>query len=197
MGTIPVHVWPSRTETIQRPDWCIVDLDPKGAPFEHVILLAREIHSLCEEIGLPNYVKTTGSSGLHVLIPLGAQCTFEQSRLLGHLIARIIESKHREISTTERSLDNRKGRVYLDYLQNRHGQLIVAPYSVRPLPGAPVSAPLAWSEVGKRLEPRKYTIRNLGARLSRRKEDPLLPVLTDRPDLLAALDRLSRLTDRA
>lgn len=195
MGTIPFHVWPSRADTIQTPDWCILDLDPKGAPFEHVILLARTIHEICETIRLPNYVKTTGSSGLHILIPLGAQCTFEQSRLLAHLIARIVETRHREIATTERSLDNRKGRVYLDYLQNRHGQLIVAPYSVRPLPGAPVSAPLRWNEVGGKLEPRQFDVRNLAARLRRRKEDPLLPVLTDRPDLLSALDRLAGLTE--
>jgi bifunctional non-homologous end joining protein LigD len=89
----------------------------------------------------------------------------------------------------------RKGRVYLDYLQNRHGQLMAAPYGVRPLPGAPVSAPLSWNEVNTRLDPRQFTIRNLLPRLRRRKRDPLLPVLTERPDLVGALSRLAGLVE--
>jgi bifunctional non-homologous end joining protein LigD len=191
MGAIPLHIWSSRVEHLQNPDFCIIDLDPKEAPFRDVLTLARATHSLCEEIGLPNYVKTTGSTGLHVLIPLGRQCTFEQSRMLGHLIARVLEAEHRDIATTARHMASRKGRVYLDYLQNRHGQLIVAPYCVRPLPTAPVSAPLEWREVNARLKPQKWTIRNLPRRLARKSHDPMLPLLQDKPDLVAALSRLS------
>ncbi|MFQ5599674.1 MAG: DNA ligase D [Candidatus Krumholzibacteriia bacterium] len=196
MGSIPLHIWPSRADTIQSPDWCILDLDPKGAPFAHVVELAKAIRALCEEIGLETFVKTTGSTGLHILLPLGGQCTFEQSRMLGQLISRIIEADHPDISTTARNMVARKGRVYLDYLQNRHGQLLVAPYSVRPLPGAPVSAPLEWSEVNARLTPQKFTIRNLPARLKRKKKDPLRALLDARPDLVSALARLAaRLED--
>jgi len=197
MGAIPLHVWPSRVQSLQHPDWCILDLDPKTAPFAHVVTLARAIRELCEDIGLPSFVKTTGSTGLHVLIPLGGQCTFDQSRQLGQLIARHIESQHARIATTLRNPALRAGRVYLDYLQNRHGQLLVAPYSLRPLPGAPASAPLTWKEVDDRLAPRQFTLRNLPARLARQRRDPLLPVLDAKPNLVAALAALAqRLDDR-
>jgi bifunctional non-homologous end joining protein LigD len=191
MGAIPLHIWSSRIDHLQNPDFCIIDLDPKKAPFRDVLTLARATHALCDEIGLPNYVKTTGSTGLHVLVPLGRQCTFEQSRMLGQLIARVLEVEHADIATTARHMASRKGRVYIDYLQNRHGQLIVAPYCVRPLPGAPVSAPLEWREVNARLEPRKWTIRNLPRRLARKRSDPMLPLLHDTPDLVGALARLA------
>jgi bifunctional non-homologous end joining protein LigD len=191
MGAIPLHIWPSRADTLQNPDWCILDLDPKGAPFAHVVQLARSIHTLCDEIGLPSYVKTTGSTGLHILVPLGRQCTFEQSRQLGQLVSRLIEADHPDISTTRRNPAARGGRVYLDFLQNRHGQLLAAPYSVRPLPGAPVSAPLDWREVTPRLTPQKFHIRNLPQRLERMHEDPLRPLLVSRPDLIAALEALA------
>jgi bifunctional non-homologous end joining protein LigD len=197
MGAIPLHVWPSRVQSLQHPDWCILDLDPKTAPFAHVVTLARAIRALCEDIGLPSFVKTTGSTGLHVLIPLGGQCTFDQSRQLGQLIARHIESQHGPIATTLRNPALRAGRVYLDYLQNRHGQLLVAPYSLRPLPGAPASAPLTWKEVDDQLGPRQFTLRNLPARLARQRRDPLLPVLDAKPNLVAALAVLAqRLDDR-
>jgi bifunctional non-homologous end joining protein LigD len=194
-GAIPLHLWSSRTGSIPNPDWCIMDLDPKGAPFAHVVKLARAIHRLCDRIGLENYAKTSGSTGLHVLIPLGGLCTYEQSRTLGHLIARVIEREHGDISTTARVIAARKGKVYLDFLQNRHGQLLVSPYCVRPLPGAPVSAPLEWKEVNSKLSPRKFTIKNMPGRLARKKKDPLLPVLTVKPDLVSALGELSRLTE--
>ena len=192
-GAIPLHLWSSRAETIQHPDWCILDLDPKGAPFQDVVTLAKAIHKVCKEIALPAYVKTSGSTGLHVLLPLGGQCTYEQSRLLGHLIAKVIESRHGDIATTARHIPSRKGRVYLDYLQNRRGQLLVAPYSVRPLPGAPVSAPLDWREVTGKLDPQKYTVNNMPTRLKRKKRDPVLPVLKKDPDLVGALEALAAL----
>ena len=134
MGSIPLHIWASRVDALELPDWCILDLDPKGAPFEHVVEVALSLHRLCEELELPHYVKTSGSTGLHVLIPLAQQCTFDQSRTLGELLARVVIGELSEISTIVRQVRGREGKVYLDYLQNRHGQLIVAPFSVRPLP---------------------------------------------------------------
>lgn len=195
MGSIPLHVWGSRVATLQHPDWCILDLDPKGAPFAHVIRIARSIKSLCDEIDLPCLPKTSGSTGLHVLIPLGGQCTFEQCRTLGQIIARIIVERLPDISTIARSMERRKGRVYIDFLQNGHGRLLVAPFSVRPLPGAPVSMPIRWSEVNKSLQNGKYTITNAPRRLSRMKGDPLAPVLDLRPDLPAVLAALARKMD--
>jgi bifunctional non-homologous end joining protein LigD len=190
MGTIPLHVWSSRVATLQHPDWCILDLDPKGAPFEHVVRIAREARRLCESIELPTHVKTSGSTGLHVLIPLGRQLTYAQSRQLAGLLAHTIVERLPEIATVTRRVSSRKGRVYVDYLQNGHGQLLVAPFCVRPLPGAPVSMPLRWTEVTRRLDLGRYTIANAAARMRRLGEDPLQPVLETKPDLLGALERL-------
>jgi bifunctional non-homologous end joining protein LigD len=190
LGTIPLHVWGSRVASLEQPDWCILDLDPKEAPFRHVVTVAREIRALCDDIELPCFIKTSGSTGLHVLLPLGRQCTYEQCRSLGGLLARVIAAQLPDIATTTRQVGKRGARVYLDWLQNGHGQLLVAPFSVRPLPGAPVSMPLAWSEVTPKLDIRKFTIANAPARMKKLKEDPLRPVLDLKPDLVSALERL-------
>ena len=195
LGTIPLHIWMSRVDSLDRPDWCVLDLDPKEAPFKHVIRIALAIRRLCQEIELPTFVKTSGSSGLHVMIPLGARYSYEGSRTLGHLLAQIIVRELPAIATVQRNIDARQGKVYLDYLQNRRGQLIVAPYSVRPLSGAPVSAPLRWREVRKGLEIGRHTIRSLPRRLARMKDDPVLPVLEVETDLASVLTRLQEAAD--
>ncbi len=192
LGTIPIHVWSSRASDLGRPDWCVLDLDPKEAPFRHVVEIARALKDLCDGIGLPSFVKTTGQAGLHVLLPLGGQLTHEQSRQLAGLLGRLVCDRLPRIATLMRAIDARGGRVYVDTLQNGHGKTIAAPYCVRPRPGAPVSAPLRWSEVTARLDPARFTIRTMPARLARQKEDPLLAVLSARPDLLGALERLHR-----
>ncbi|MGH7543011.1 MAG: DNA ligase D [Gemmatimonadota bacterium] len=189
-GTIPLHVWASRVASLDRPDWCILDLDPKGAPFENVVEVARAIHCLCKDIQLPAYVKTSGSSGLHVLVPLAGRVDYEMSRTLAELLARLVVGELPETATVERVISERGGKVYVDYLQNRRGQLLVAPFSVRPIPGAPVSTPLRWRDVRTGLDIGRYTIRSVPRRLSRMAEDPLLPLLGDRPDLSAVLTRL-------
>jgi bifunctional non-homologous end joining protein LigD len=191
LGVIPIHVVASRAGAAERPDWCVVDLDPKEAPFAHVVRLARALHDLCAAVGLPSYPKTTGQKGLHVLVPLGGQLTHEQSRTLGELLARAVERDHPDVATTARAVGARGGRVYLDYLQNGSGKTIAAPYAVRPRPGAPVSTPLRWSEVDGKLDPSRFTIRTVPQRARRLRADPLLPVLREKPDLLGALERLS------
>lgn len=191
LGTIPLHLWASRLAQPQHPDYCVVDLDPKSAPFVHVVTLARAIHELCEDIGLPHFCKTSGQRGLHVLIPLGAQLTHQQSITLAELIASVIEKRHGDIATTARSIPARKGRVYLDCYQNGDGKTIVAPFSARPVRGATVSAPLRWSEVNGKLDPARFTIESAPRRMKRLGDDPLAPVLTLRPDLHAALQKLA------
>jgi bifunctional non-homologous end joining protein LigD len=191
LGTIPLHVWASRTTSIDRPDWCVLDLDPKDAPFSQVIRVAQATHELCDEIGLPHMVKTSGSSGLHVLIPLAGQSNYEEARSLGELLARVITSELPEISTLTRQVSRRGGKVYIDYLQIGAGRLIVAPFSARPLPGAPVSMPLRWNEVNEKLDIRAFTIKNALPRLKKLKRDPLRDVLELKPDLAAALEKLS------
>jgi bifunctional non-homologous end joining protein LigD len=191
MGTIPLHVWGSRVATLEHPDWCILDLDPKDAPFEHVVKVARAVKKLSDEIELPAFIKTSGSTGLHVLFPLARQVTYEQARQLGGLLARVVANQLPDIATVTRQVGKRGGRVYLDYVQNGHGRLLVAPFSVRPLPGAPVSMPLEWREVTPKLDIRKFTIKNAPARMQKLGTDPLLPVLEVQPDLVAALERLA------
>ena len=190
LGTIPIHVVASRAPDLGRPDWCSVDLDPKGAPFAHVARLARALHRLCDDIGLPAFVKTTGQAGLHVLVPLGGQCTHEQARQLAGLLARALEGELPDLCTLERALAARRGRVYLDTLQNGAGKTLAAPFCVRPRPGAPVSTPLRWAEVTDALDPGRFTIRTVPRRASRLRSDPLAPVLDLRPDLVGALARL-------
>lgn len=190
MAAIPLHVWASRVGALEHPDWCILDLDPKEAGFEHVVTVARTIHELCADIGLPCFVKTSGSTGLHVLLPLARQCTYEQSLTLGGLLARVVAAELPEIATVTRAVSKRGAKVYIDYVQNGHGRLLVAPFSVRPIPGAPVSTPLHWREVTPKLDIRKFTIRTAPARMRKLKEDPVRPVLEVKPDLTAALKRL-------
>jgi bifunctional non-homologous end joining protein LigD len=192
LGTIPLHIWSSRTADIQHPDWCVLDLDPKGAPFTDVVTVAGVAHALCQKIGLPCLVKTSGSSGLHLMIPLAGQCLHDHARTLGELLARLIAAELPEIATLARQVSRREGKVYLDYLQNGAGRLIVAPFSARPLPGAPVSMPLQWAEVTPQLDIKSFTITNASERMGKLKRDPLRELLDVQPDISAALERLGK-----
>ncbi len=192
MGAIPLHIWGSRVATLETPDWCILDLDPKEAPFAHVVTVAKAIREMAEEIGMPTFIKTSGSTGLHVLVPLGRQCTFDQARTLGGLLARVVAAELPDIATITRQVQKRDGRVYLDYVQNGHGRLLAAPFTARPVPGALVSMPLEWKDVTPKLDIAKFTIRTAPPRMEKLGEDPLLPVLTLKPDLVAALAGLHR-----
>jgi bifunctional non-homologous end joining protein LigD len=192
LGSIPLHIWASRAGSLELPDWCVIDLDPKEAPFSDVVRTAQVLWQLCETVGLPSYVKTTGKTGLHILVPLGRQCTYAQSRTLGELLARVVLRELGDIATITRHVTKRGDKVYLDYLQNRHGQTIVAPFSVRPLPGATVSMPLEWDEVDQSLDPKAFTIRNALDRMTGLGHDPVAPVLEEKPDLGAVLERLAQ-----
>lgn len=164
---------------------------PDVLPFRSV----KEIRALCDAIELPCFVKTSGSTGLHVLVPLGRQCTYEQSKVLSQLLATVTAARIPDIATIQRALPSRQGRVYIDFVQNGHGKLLVSPLCVRPLPGAPVSMPLKWSEVNGKLEIGNFTIKNAPKRITRMKKDPMRDVLTEKPDLPAVLDRLTELVE--
>src|SRR6185312_12113271 len=112
LGTIPLHVWSSRVGALQSPDWSIIDLDPKGAPFSDVVKVAKKVHQICDAIGLPCFPKTSGSTGLHVLLPLGGQCSYDESRALAELISRVVAEALPEICTMERVISARGGKVY-------------------------------------------------------------------------------------
>ncbi len=192
LGTIPLHMWMSRIEDLTKPDWCLIDLDPKGAPFAHVITLAKTMRKLCEDVEMPAFIKTTGKSGLHIMLPLGRQLTYAQCLQLAILFARLVTDQHPDIATTARTISKREGKVYVDAFQNRAGQLMVAPYSVRPSPGAPVSMPIEWDEVNGKLHNRNFTIVNALKRMQKLGHDPVVKVLEVKPKLIGVLERLNQ-----
>jgi bifunctional non-homologous end joining protein LigD len=191
-GAIPIHLWASRIPSLERPDWLVLDLDPKGAPFTDVVRVALALRRILDRLELPSYVKTSGATGLHILLPLGARYTYEQCRTFARLLAVMGVEAEPDISTVARPLRARGGKVYIDFGQNGHGQTIVAPYSLRPLPGAPASCPLEWREVTARLDPARFTLETLPARFDKM-ADPLRPVLGDGIDMAAALERIEAL----
>lgn len=191
LGTIPLHMWMSRIDDLTKPDWCLIDLDPKDAPFEHVITLARTMRTLCEQVEMPAFIKTTGKTGLHIMLPLGKQLTYAQCLQLAMLFARLVTDQHSDIATTARTISKREGKVYVDAFQNRAGQLMVAPYSVRPSPGAPVSMPIEWDEVNAKLRNGNFSITNALKRMQKLGHDPVLTVLETKPDLVHVLERLN------
>jgi bifunctional non-homologous end joining protein LigD len=191
LGAIPLHLWGSHAGSLEQPDWLVLDLDPKGAPFRDVVKVARTLRKLLAALEVPSYVKTSGATGLHILIPLGARYTWEETRTFARLLATLGVEAEPGISTIVRPVRDRGGKVYIDYLQNGQGQTIVAPFSVRPLPGAPVSCPLRWDEVTARLDPARFTMATMPARLQKL-GDHLAPVLRDGLDIAAVLPRIQR-----
>jgi len=191
LGAIPLHVWASRLGSVDRPDWLVLDLDPKGAPFADVVRVAQALRQILGRLELPSHVKTSGATGLHVLVPLGARYSYEEARSFGRLLALLGVEALPEISTVARPIRSRGGKVYIDFGQNGQGLTVVAPYSVRPLPGAPVSCPLRWNEVNAELDPSRFTIETVPDRV-RRVADPLLPVLSAAVDMTAAIERIEK-----
>ena len=186
LGTIPIHMWSSRSGSLERPDWLVLDLDPKGAPFAHVVEVARALYRLLDELELPSYPKTSGQAGLHILIPLGRRYTHEECKTFARVLATLTLEAKPEISTLTRPLHARGGKVYIDWGQNGHGVTIVAPYSLRPVAGATASCPLRWAEVNAKLDPARFNLQTLPARFAKI-EDPLAGVLGKGIDMAVAI----------
>ncbi len=165
LGCIELNPWLSRIGSLDNPDFCVIDLDPEDINFAAVIKTAQTTHHLLEQIGADSFCKTSGATGLHIFIPLGAKYSYDQSKQFAQLIATLVNMQLPEITSIKRMPAQRQGKVYIDYLQNRHGQTLAAPYSVRPRPKAPVSTPLHWHEVKKGLKPELFTINTIHARL--------------------------------
>jgi bifunctional non-homologous end joining protein LigD len=193
LGCIEMHPWHSRSQSWQNPDWCLIDLDPdKTNSFEQVINVAQVVHKVLDAIGAKSNVKTSGSSGIHIYIPLGARYNYDQSKQLAELVVNMVHQEMPDITSVVRSPAKRKGLIYLDYLQNRETQTAAAPYSLRPKPGVPVSTPLDWSEVKKGLTPTTYNARNIWDRL-KTEGDLFKPVLGKGIDLDKVLSKLASL----
>lgn len=167
LGCIELNPWHSRIQSPDNPDWCVIDLDPDNNPFSQVIEAANAVKKILDAIDVESWPKTSGSTGIHIYIPLGAKYEYEQSKVLAELIVNLV---HREIAgftSLERNSSKRKGKIYLDFLQNRAIQTIAAPYSLRPKPGATASAPLHWEEVKKGLQIKDFTIYNMMDRIKK------------------------------
>lgn len=161
LGCIEMNPWHSRVQTPLYPDWSVVDLDPGEISFQKVIETAQVVRQVLDSLQIPSYPKTSGSTGIHIYIPLGAKYNYEQSKQLAELIANLVHEELPSFTSLVRDPRKRKDKIYVDYLQNRPIQTICAPYSVRPKPGATVSAPLYWDEVKKGLKMSDFTIKNM------------------------------------
>lgn len=189
-GAVEMHPWSSTYKHPEKPDWCVLDIDPsQQSTFLQVIETARTIKNILGSIGIEGYCKTSGATGLHVFIPLGSRYTYAQSQLFAHWIASLVHKELPHTTTLERMLDKRKGNIYIDYLQNKIGATIAAPYSVRPRPGATVSMPLHWEEVHKGLDVRDFTIRTAYKRVQEM-GDIFKPVMGKGTALKKWLDKL-------
>ncbi|OJW97846.1 MAG: DNA ligase D [Bacteroidetes bacterium 43-93] len=160
LGSIEMNPWNSKEQSEDYPDWCVIDLDPDKNTFDQVIECAQVTHQVLDTLGVPSYCKTSGSTGLHVYIPLGAKYGYETSKEFGRAIATIVHKQLPKYTSIERLTSNRNGKMYIDFLQNRPQATLAAPYSVRPKPGATVSMPLHWDEVKKGLKISDFTIYN-------------------------------------
>ncbi|RYY21927.1 MAG: hypothetical protein EOO04_17100 [Chitinophagaceae bacterium] len=190
LGCIEINPWNSRIGSINKPDYLVIDLDPSdNNDFNQVIETALVVRRLFEKGGAKCYCKTSGSTGLHIYIPLGAQYTYLQIRRFAKGFASLVQEQLPDITTIERPLKKRKGRIYIDFLQNRKGQTLATVYSLRPKTGATVSTPLEWKEVKKGLHPSQFHIRNIIKRLEK-KGDLFKPVLTGKTDLKKVATRL-------
>ena len=190
LGCIEMHPWHSRIQKPDNPDYCLIDLDPdKNNTYEQVMEVAHLVKQLMDDVGAECYPKTSGSTGLHIYIPLGAKYSYEQSKQLAELIVNMVNRELPDFTSVLRNPAKRKGKIYLDFLQNRESQTVAAPYSLRPKPGAPVSTPLDWSEVKKGLTSSTYTIHNIFDRL-KNLGDIFQPVLEKGINLQAVLKKI-------
>jgi bifunctional non-homologous end joining protein LigD len=194
---ITPHVWLSRADQLHLPDQLIFDLDPSRDDFSIVRKAARDLRVLLEELGLPAFVKTTGSRGLHVVIPLVRRTNFEAARAFAREVAQVLVSRDPDHLTIEARKEQRKGRLLIDVMRNAYAQTAVAAYAVRAKPGAPISTPVTWQEVGSsRLTSQRYTLRNM-SRLLEQRPDPWAGMFRQAHSLTEPARRLQRLSTRS
>ena len=191
LGCIEMNPWHSRIQSPDQPDWCVIDLDPDDNPYDQVTEAALAVKKLLDSVNVACYCKTSGATGMHIYIPLGAKYSYDQSRMLAELIITIVHHDISSFTSIERSPSKRKKKIYLDFLQNRSIQTIAAPYSLRPRPEATVSTPLHWEEVKKGLSPKDFTINNIFERV-KDKGDIFKPVLGKGINLEQTLKKLNQ-----
>lgn len=192
LGCIEMNPWNSTIKNIENPDWLVIDLDPSTDDFSPVIETALVVKEVLDELETECLCKTSGASGLHIYIPLGGKYDYDSIKILGELIANEVHSRIPDITSVERSIKKRNNKLYIDFLQNRRGQTLAAPYSARPKPGATVSTPLEWSEVNKKLHPSQFNIKNAMKRFEK-KGDLWQPVLSKGADIKKIIEKLEEI----
>ena len=189
LGCIEFNPWSSTIQKPDHPDWCMIDLDPDKNSFNQVIETANVTRQVLQSAGIDCYCKTSGSTGLHIYIPLGKKYTYEESKEFARIIATLVQEETSKFTSIERLIKNRSGKMYIDFLQNRPSATVASAYSLRPKPGATVSMPLHWEEVKKGLKMKDFTIRNAVERI-REQGDIFKPVLGKGINMAEALKKL-------
>ncbi len=190
LGCIEMNPWHSTTGDLEHPDYLIMDLDPADKnTFEQVIDTANAVKEVLDGAGATSFVKTSGSTGLHIYVPLGSKYSYEQSNAFAEIIATRTNSLVPGFTSLERSLKKRGNNIYIDFMQNNIGQTVAAAYSLRPKPHAPVSTPLEWKEVKKGLSIEQFNITNTFKRLEKI-GDLFAGLLTKKTDMMKALKKL-------
>ncbi|HLT08594.1 MAG TPA: DNA ligase D [Cyclobacteriaceae bacterium] len=190
LGCIEINPWNSRKDALEYPDYAILDIDPSDKnTFEEAIEVAQVAKGILDKLNVPGYCKTSGSSGLHIYMPLAAQYSHDESRDFTKLICYLVHDELPQLTSMERQVDKRKGKIYLDFLQNRKGQTLAAPYCVRPKAGATVSAPLAWEEVKSGLDMHDFNLFTMKDRIHA-KGDLFQAVLGKGIDIASVLENL-------
>jgi bifunctional non-homologous end joining protein LigD len=182
-GTITFHPWLSRIKSLDRPDFVLFDLDRGETRFVDLIRIAREFHKEFDVGGLENFVKTSGKTGLHVLVPWRKAGGYDEARSWAFSMAQRVCEKLPEVATTERRKADRRGKAYVDVMQNARGHHVVPPYVVRAVPAATVSTPLKWNELTNRLVAGRFDLKNSLRRFKRLRKDlmeALIGVATSR-----------------
>ncbi|MEO9013245.1 MAG: DNA ligase D [Ginsengibacter sp.] len=192
LGCIEFNPWSSTIDKPDNPDWCIIDLDPDKNTFDQVIETALITKQILDAAGVACYCKTSGSTGIHIYIPLGKKYTYEDSKEFGRVIAHMVNNELPDFTSIERLISNRDKKLYIDFLQNRPNATVATAYSLRPKPGATVSMPLHWEEVKKGLKMSDFTIKNALDRI-REQGDFFKSVMGKGIDMKKALDELSKI----
>ncbi|MGB8492258.1 MAG: DNA ligase D, partial [Bacteroidales bacterium] len=193
LGCIEINPWHSTWSKPEYPSYMVLDLDPGEISFTEVTNTALVIKEICDEIKIPCFPKTSGATGIHVYIPLGSKYNYEQAKTFAEILASLAHNRLPSTTSVERPVSKREDKVYIDFLQNRKGQTIAAPYSVRPQALATVSAPLSWKEVNNRLSPEMFTIKNVEKRLEKA-GDLWQPVLKQGISLAKALKAIEKVS---
>ena len=186
------HTWLSRSDDLERPDQLVLDLDPTVEDLRAVRRATLLVGELLDDLGLTSFVKTTGSRGYHVLVPLRRTRDFDSVRAFARSVAEVLVARDPDLFTLEARKDKRGDRVLVDIQRNGYGQTAVPPYAVRARPGAPVSTPITWDELS-RVRPDQHTIRSIGRRLSR-VADPWKDIRRSPQGLGKASERLRRIS---